>query len=66
MAQFNHMVTIAFEVISDKEDGSDITPLMLLNGLLKRATNLNETPNQFEWLEACMPPHDTYEMEDPQ
>lgn len=66
MAQYNHMVTLAFEVISDKEDGSDITPKMLLSALLKRVFNLESTPNQFEWLEACMPPHDTYEVEDPQ
>lgn len=65
MAKFNHMITVAFEIISNEEDGSDITPHMLLTGLLKRMVNLNETPNQLEWFEACMPPLDTYEVEDP-
>lgn len=57
---FNHAVTIAFTVLSRKEDGSDITPELLRKGVDYRMQQLGNTN---EWLEACLPPYDTYEMD---
>jgi hypothetical protein len=59
MTKFNHMYDIAFTVISNTEDGSDVTPAMLRAALLKRAAELAED----EFIEACGL-CDTYEMED--
>jgi len=59
MTKFNHMYDIAFIVISNTEDGSDVTPAMLRAALLKRAAELAED----EFIEACGL-CDTYEMED--
>jgi hypothetical protein len=61
MPRFNHMVTLAFEVISDREDGEDVTPEMLRHALLRRMIGLDEDK---AWEEACLPIEDTYEMED--
>jgi hypothetical protein len=59
MTKFNHMYDIAFTVISNTEDGSDVTPAMLRAALLRRASELAED----EFIEACGL-CDTYEMED--
>jgi hypothetical protein len=59
MTKFNHMYDIAFTVISDTDDGSDVTPAMLRAALLRRAVELAED----EFIEACGL-CDTYEMED--
>jgi hypothetical protein len=59
MPKFNHMYDIAFTVISNTEDGSDVTPAMLRAALLRRAAELAED----EFIEACGL-CDTYEMED--
>lgn len=61
--RYNHMVSIAFTVISDEPDGSDLTPRMLRAALLKRLADLETTVHENEWLEACLPPLDTYEEE---
>jgi len=47
--RYNHAVDIAFEVISNDEQGEDITPDMLRKALQKRVKNLDETNT---WLEA--------------
>lgn len=65
MPRYNHAVTLAFEVISLKEDGSDITPDMLRSALGSRTMDLNASQNSKEWIEACCPPHDTYDMQEP-
>lgn len=57
--RYNHVCTIAFSVISDTEDGSDITPAMLREELLRRVSDLPED----EWLEACLPIWDTFEFD---
>ena len=62
MAKFNHMFTVAFEVVSDQEDGEDVTTDMFLQALTKRAQDL--TRNN-EWREAVGAPDDTYEIESP-
>ena len=59
MTKFNHMYDIAFTVISNTEDGSDVTPAMLRAALLKRAVEIAED----EFIEACGL-CDTYEMEE--
>jgi len=47
--KYNHAVDIAFEVISNDEQGEDITPDMLRAALKKRIENLDKNN---EWLEA--------------
>jgi len=60
MPKFNHMYDIAFTVISDTEDGSDVTPAMLRAGLEQRIKDVFEDSG--EWFEACGL-CDTYEIE---
>ena len=38
---FNHAYDIAFEVLSAKEDGSDVTPKMLREAIRVRLATLN-------------------------
>ena len=38
---FNHAYDIAFEVLSSKEDGSDVTPKMLREAIRARLATLN-------------------------
>ena len=59
MPKFNHLFDVAFEVISNTEDGSDVTPAMLKAALERRIQNLTEHD---EWSLACGL-CDTYEME---
>jgi hypothetical protein len=47
--KYSHAVDIAFEVISNDEQGEDVTPDMLRAALKKRIENLDETNT---WLEA--------------
>ena len=61
MTRYNHAFDIAFEVTSNKEDGSDVTADMMVDALAKR---LNELKGE-EIIEACGCPFDTYEMEEP-
>jgi hypothetical protein len=61
MARFNHAVSVAFEVISNDEQGDDITSEMLKAALQERIRLLDESD---AWIEACMSPFDTYEMDD--
>jgi hypothetical protein len=63
MAKFNHLYDVAFTVVSNTEDGSDVTPAMLRAALEKRIESLFASSESLEPLEAfglC----DTYEMED--
>lgn len=65
MPRYNHMYTIAFTVISEQEDGSDVTANHLRAGLLTRIVSLDDTLGQFnrvdgEWIEAVGAPHDSY------
>ena len=46
---FNHAYDIAFEVLSSKEDGSDVTPKMLREAIRARLASLSND----EMLEAC-------------
>lgn len=60
MTKYNHAFDVAFIVISEKEDATDVTPMMLAVALNKRIASLL---NDDEFLEAVGCPFDTYEME---
>jgi hypothetical protein len=47
MAKFNHMLDVAFEVISEKADGSDITPVQIHAAIAKRLVSLAES-NEYD------------------
>jgi hypothetical protein len=46
---FNHAYDFAFEVISEKENGEDVTPVMLRQACLERITKISDK----EIMEAC-------------
>lgn len=60
MAKFNHAFDIAFSLVSEKQDASDVTAAMLKEALLKRIENLDAEDT---WIEAAGAPFDTYEEE---
>ena len=62
MTKYNHMLDIAFEVISEKEDGSDITPEQIHLAIAKRLESLAES-NEYD-LGGAIGICDTYEMEE--
>jgi hypothetical protein len=62
MIRYNHMLDIAFEVISEKEDGSDITPEQIHLAIKKRLESLSEF-NEYD-LGGAVGICDTYKMED--
>jgi len=61
MTKFNHMYGIAFTVISNTENGRDVTPAMLRAALERRIQDV--FVDSGEWEAACEL-CDTYEMED--
>ena len=56
MPRFNHAFDIAFEVISNKEDGDDITPAQFREAIKKRIEGIDDR----ELLEAIGAPFDTH------
>jgi len=60
MTKYNHMLDIAFTVISEKQDGSDITPEQIHVAILKRLVSLAEA-NEYD-LGGAIGVCDTYEM----
>ena len=58
MPKYNHMLDIAFEVISEKEDGSDRTPEQMDLASKKRLASLSEFNEYDEAIGIC----DTYEI----
>lgn len=58
-AKFNHAYDLAFEVISFKEDASDVTPTKLRRALRKRLRDMSD--NDLD--EACGAPFDTFKVE---
>lgn len=60
MTKYNHAFDIAFEVISNRVDGIDVTADMLRDALEKRIKLLEGD----EIIEACGHPFDTYEIEE--
>ena len=62
MPKYNHMLDMAFTVISEKQDGSDITPEQIHVAIAKRLQSLAEA-NEYD-LGGAIGICDTYEMED--
>ena len=61
MAKYNHMLDMAFEVISEKEDGSDITPEQIHLAVKKRLASLAEN-NEYD-IGGAIGICDSYEIE---
>ena len=62
MTKYNHMLDIAFEVISEDEHGSDITPEQIHVAILKRLVSLAES-NEYD-IGGAIGICDTYEIEE--
>ena len=60
---YSHMLDIAFTVISEEEDGSDITPEQIHVAIAKRLVSLAES-NEYE-IGGAIGICDTYEIEEP-
>tara|TARA_B100000424_G_scaffold6055_1_gene4511 strand:- start:220 stop:591 length:372 start_codon:yes stop_codon:yes gene_type:complete len=58
MDKYNHAFDIAFVVISNKKDGSDVTATMLKDALRDRIINTDDD----EIIESCGRPFDTYKI----
>ena len=50
--RYNHAYIIAFEVISNNYDGSDVTPAMF-RAELQRRMDLLDSEGDLAWYEAC-------------
>ena len=61
MTKYNHMLDIAFEVISEDGHGSDITPEQINVAILKRLVSLAES-NEYD-IGGAIGICDTYEIE---
>jgi len=61
MPRYSHMLDIAFTVISEEEDGSDITPEQIHVAIAKRLVSLAEA-NEFD-IGGAIGICDTYEVE---
>jgi hypothetical protein len=62
MTKYSHMLDIAFTVISEAEDGSDITPEQIHLAIAKRLVSLAEA-NEFD-IGGAIGICDTYEIEE--
>ncbi|MCP3024978.1 hypothetical protein [Cupriavidus basilensis] len=58
--RYNHMFTIAFEVISSTPDGEDVTPQQIADAINQRVARALQAG---ELLEAVGGPDDTYEVD---
>ena len=65
MTKYNHMLDIAFTVISEEDDGSDITPEQIHVAIAKRIASLAEA-NEFNIfsVSGAISICDTYEIEE--
>ena len=63
MTKYNHMLDVAFTVISETEDGSDITPEQIHVAIAKRIASLAEA-NEFNIFSGAISICDTYEIEE--
>lgn len=61
MAHFNHAFSLGFSVISEKEDGSDLTDAGLLEAILVRLLDLHRNSTGGAFREAVEPGFDSYE-----
>jgi hypothetical protein len=58
--RYNHAYTLAFSLVSDTEDGSDVTSEMFSAAIDNRMGDLDRS-GDIEWHEAVGPPYDTFE-----
>lgn len=58
---WNHAFDFAFEVISEKEDASDVTPSMLIAACRARIDRIEATDSGAEMAQAC-DRFDTYKV----
>ena len=63
MTQYNHVYDMAFSVVSDTPDGSDVTQAMLRAALIRRIEQLDAEAEFGGMEQACGGPYDTYEEE---
>jgi hypothetical protein len=61
MARYNHVYDMAFSVVSDTPDGSDVTQAMLRAALFKRIHDIDAEAEFGGMEQACGGPYDTYE-----
>ena len=59
MKTYNHALTIGFEIISNNEDGDDITSEMVNSALLRRINDLTDSGYMLDAIDVF----DTYEVE---
>jgi hypothetical protein len=63
MARYNHAYDIAFSLVSETPDGSDVTQEMLRAALIRRIEQLDAEAEFGGMEQACGAPYDTYEEE---
>ena len=61
MPRYSHQLLLAFTVESEAESGDDITPEQIKDAVYRRFRDCTDND---EWLEACLPPNDTEEIEE--
>ena len=59
MKTYNHALTIGFEIISNNEDGDDITSEMVNSALLRRISDLTDSGYMLDAIDVF----DTYEVQ---
>ena len=59
MKTYNHALTIGFEIISNNEDGDDITSEMVNSALLRRINDLTDSGYMLDAIDVF----DTYEVQ---
>ncbi len=62
MSDYNHVYTVTFSLVSQQEDGEDVTADMIRKALQNRIEDLDFSGG-LAWLEAVNGPEDTYEEE---
>lgn len=60
MTKYNHAYSLCFSVVSDTEDGSDVTAKQLREAIRRWVDEANDDG----LLSNCDAPYDTYEIED--
>lgn len=63
MPRYNHAVAVAFEVVSEEEQGNDLTKEKLVSALMKRLSNILTDPNEGSVFE-IFDVYDSYEVEE--
>lgn len=65
--RYDHAFALGFSLISENEDGSDVTHEMLMQAILKRLHDLTESAQHEQGeslVDACDAPWDTMEAEE--